>query len=322
MSPNRKNVVAVTPGGPIDQDQVVGYVCWYNIPDEPVSLGRMKKVWAMAGLDPTDLPKGTKAVHVFQRAVRSIESSHRGQDSSTRQTEIKVDEVILTPDECVYQVTQLVRDKQERLIQHPKAMRVNFDRKKETIGFNILGDIPKKDLLPLMQAINDFFDKNSAKLPGHKVRGLVRKYMKNLNGENLRGKSGGVYFIPASGLDTLESLATGLDELYSGKSELHMLPLVDTDAQREMIHKKHIANTMGDLDEVLLKTTNFLKSVQTGRTRRIRSDSVACLWKEHQEILNRAKEYKAILGETSQEVEDKLEVLAEQVSKVETEAGL
>lgn len=312
-----RNVVAVTPGGAITREMIVGYVAWFTMPDEDVSVARLRGVWAANGLSPDGLPKGVKPLHVFQRAVRSIEGIRR----NGRDTEIKVDEVEDTPNECVYQVTKLVRDHTERLIEHPKAMRVVFKKypdipgKDPEIEFNRLGDVPQRELLPYQEAITEFYDRNSTKLPGHKIRSLVRTILtRQLQGENLKGKSGGVYFIPVSGKDTLEGLGEALTDLFKGKAFLHMLPLANDKDQREMVKERHISNSMDEIDELLKKTT---AAVRTPRERSVRSDLIENLWTDHQRIKARGEQYAQFLDDTSAELADKLDILKAQIRKLE-----
>jgi hypothetical protein len=80
----------------------------------------------------------------------------------------------------------------------------------------------------MMESIQDYYDKNASKVTGAKVRGIVRNYLKSepdeqrrnvegLSGENLRGKAGGIYFIPARHVDQLSALAEALPSCTSAR---------------------------------------------------------------------------------------------------------
>jgi hypothetical protein len=115
--------------------------------------------------------------------------------------------VVETPRDCVFQVSTTVRDLDENVIEYPKALRVIFNKETEDIRFNPLGGVKRSEVLEVMDAIEAFYEANASKVTGAKVRGIVRNYLKEepdeqrgvdgLSGENLRGRAGGIYFIPA-----------------------------------------------------------------------------------------------------------------------------
>lgn len=305
-----------------DESQVkpLGYITWFSVPDEAVSLRKLKMTLAAHGLPPTLAPTDTKAIHTFKRAMREQEGRKRV-DGVIHETAVA--QVNETADDCVYQVSQLKRDLDERVIDYEKGMRVVFNKSTEEIGFNVLGGVPRSELLPLMESIQDFYEKNSSKVTGARVRGVVRNYLKNepdeprgvegLSGENLRGKAGGVYFILAEHGLQLEALSGMLEEVYKGRAYLHAIPMADSATEREIIRRHHVANTRNEMKEVMGEVRELLRH---DRERAPRSDVVANKWAQFRQMERRAAKYAKALQDEQDEITDMAAILHKQLDKL------
>jgi hypothetical protein len=301
--PALKDLMAVGETG--GQLKAAGFLTWFSVPDEPVALRSLKKQLTLHGLPPTLAPKDTKAVNTFKRAMAAQDGKHR-ENGHYRENVVKM--VTETPENVVYQVSSTVRNLEEQVIEYPKGMRVIFTKRDEEIHFNVLGGIPRSDLLPIIDAIEAFYEGNMSKITGAKVRTVVRNYLRStpdeergvegLNGENLRGRAGGIYFVPARYRDSLEAMAEMLEELYHGKAYLHMVPLADTASSREIIRRHHTANALEELKEAIKEV-----SALTGadRERSARSDAIANKFAQYHAIQRRVAEYAGILDEDIEE---------------------
>ena len=300
--------------------KALGYLTWFSIPDESVGLRSLKRALGVHGLPLSLAPKDTKAINVFKRAMREQDGKHRDNGVVTETTVAPVNE---TPEDCVYQITQLKRDLNERVIEYPKAMRVIFNKLSEELHFNPLGDVPRTDLLPIMEAIQDYFDKNGAKVTGARVRTVVRGYLRNepdetrgiegLSGENLRGKAGGIYFIPAKNIVQLQALSEALNELYGGRAYLHAVPMADGASERELIRRHHVANTRQEMLEAMGEVKDLLRA---DRGRAPRTDVVANQFARYQALKRRAILYKDLLKDEQEEINDMAAVLSKQLDKL------
>lgn len=300
----------------------LGYLSWFSIPDESVSLRRLKHGLAMYGLSPNLAPTDTKAIHTFKRAMREQE----GRQRNGTITETDVAQIEETPEFCVYQISRLERDFNERVINYPKALRVIFTKAGDaagTIDFEPLGGVPRQEVMPIMQAITDFYDKNAAKVTGARVRAVVRNYIKNspdeqrnqdgLSGENLRGKAGGIYFIPARHRGELEALASMLQEVYKGKAYLHAVPMADSASEREIVKRHHVANSMDEAHEMMTELRGLLS---TDRERAPRSDVIAHKWAQFETLRRRLGSYKEILRDEEDEIAQNMAILRKQLDQL------
>lgn len=311
-----KKVVAVTPGGRITTEMVLGYLAMFTVPDQPISAGKLMRTWANNDLDTTLLPDTRQPVHVFQSACRSVETRKR-QGIGT--AEVKVDELYEDATDCVYQITQLVRDLDNKLIEHPKAMRVTFNKAAEEIEVDALDRKTFKALAPLEDQIRDFFTKNAKLVPGQKVRAAVRGYMSILGGTNVRKKSGGVYFVPKDSRGeakrVLDVLTDVLDDLYGGDADLYTIPLANDKGQRSMVEKHFTMNVEERVEEQIGKVATVLK-----RDSYVRKDLLRNVIEERRALGEQHQQYAALLKDSLSGVQSNLELLDEQVDTLLTKA--
>jgi hypothetical protein len=316
-----KDVIAVGRGSKLS---VLGYLTWFSVPDRPVAIKKLRKEWLMAPLDPKCLPPEPRALYLFKRAMREQEGKVRLPDGTVIETDVK--DVLEDGDFCIYQISRVVRDADNREVDYPKAMRVIYTKKSEEMKFDPLGEVPRKDLLPMMEAISDYFENGAGQVDGRKVRTLVRNFLKDdsdeqggvvgLSGENLRGKGGGVYFVAAKYKDELDALELALAGLYEdGAAYLHKVPLADTTSERELIRRHHLNNTKHEIGEAMADVAKLLRE---DRKHAIRSDVAAHHWRRLRALQRRAAEYKGLLKDENEDIDTATELLQKQLDKLPT----
>lgn len=309
----RSDMLTLMDGSKMARDQILGVITLSTIPDEFVSGAKLNKLWSAEGLDPKLIPESRKAVDTFRQSCRKVET--RRANSAGHTTEVKVDEVTNDGPTCVYQVTRMVRDKTNQVIDHPKAMKLVFDKAKAESG-----DPDPIEVIPLDKAtfgelkgladvIIEWYGKNLAMVPGQKIRNAVRDYMHILGAENLRRRSGGVYFVPTSGVDTLESLQRVLEALYGGDADLHIIPQPNSKAVAAMLEKHHAMNVKGECDELIARISERLK----GSKNKVRKDLLTNIMQERRELGARRKQMSEILGREIKELNGHFETLDEKI---------
>lgn len=316
----------------------LGYLTWFSVPDEQVSLRALKVKWGMAGLEPDVLPKDTKEINAFKRAMRLQEGRVKHENGQTTITETTVALVEETQRDCVYQISRLVRNLDERVIEYPKAARVTFSKVAETaedqLNFRTLGGVPRAEMIPVFDEIEAEYQNSSSKVTGAKVRTLVRNYLRTtpferattnskgervtkrligLGGENLRGKAGGIYFVPAKYRDQLEALSGLLDELYKSRAYLHFVPMADGAGEREIIRRHHVANAKQEYRDAIAEAKSILSS-DSGRAPR--GDLVANQFARLERLKRQAEDYKAVLLDESDELSDMQRILSKQLDRL------
>lgn len=256
----RRNVVATTPSGNITTEMILGYIALVSIPNTPISGTKLRRLWSAEGLDEDLVPKTRRPADVFMAACRSVESRRTEED---RTHEIKVDRVLESSEECVYQVTQLVRDKDQRLIEHPKAMRIVFTAKDGTIKHEALDDKKLyKELRRLGDVIRAEFDANGTKVPGNNVRKAIRETLLAEHATRIQNK--GVFFVPKVSRNTLDSIQNVLHGLYreggSGGAEMAVIPLASDQNEKGMVKRHFEGGVTDEIDALLAECSQRLKS--------------------------------------------------------------
>jgi hypothetical protein len=320
----KKNLVAVTPGGEITEDMLAGAYMWYSIPDAMMSIGTVRRAVKEVGLDLSRFPTGRRPEHVAQEACRKVEGVHQ---NGTRE-EIRAEQVVRDADAMIYQITKHVQDKDNRVIEHPKALRVIFDIKKGTLEYQPLGGADKGEVQDLIDKINDHFEKNSTKMPGHKLRTILRHYIEAVGGENVRGQSGGVYFLakklgtPALEIDGLEfsaKIVALLTALYK-TPDTHVVKCVNDEGERAYLKRKFIENCSEDLEDYREKLLELVRT-KGDRKRGFREDMRANLIEQRKAIDARRARFADILQDELGELDRNMKLADSALKKFLTEAG-
>lgn len=303
-----KNMIAVSKDG----DHVMGFYAMFTVPDRFVSASKLNRAWASEGLPMGLVPTNRKAVDTFKNACRSVETRRHG---AGRTVEVKVDQVTETYDDCVYQVTHMVRDKTQRQIDHPKALKVTFDKHAQTIAYEMLSSKYASQLHEIQEAITANYDANTSKVPGSKVRAAIRGLMDHLHATNVRRKSGGVYFVPVQGRDDLDGLTRVLDFLYSDDAEVHLIPCANDEYQKDMVQRHFELNVSTEIDEAISKIADKLQS-----SRKVRSDALGNFFVKRKELGELRAKYTDMIGSELETVNEKLSLMDEQLNALMEQA--
>lgn len=301
---------------------VLGHIVWFSVPDEDVSLRRARRLWQLAGLDPKPLPKETSDINAFKRAVRQAEGRVTTDEGHVIETDVRD---IPTNDATItYQVSRVVKDRENKVVDYPKALLVWFNKQTNVIDFSPLGEVPRREVLSLMESIQARFEENGKSITGAKVRGLVRSFIKDdddeqagmvgLAGENMRGKAGGVYFVLAKFSDQLEGLADFLTELYpNGRAYLYTVPMADGASEREMIRRQHAANSIAEIESAIGEARELLRE---DRKREVRDNVRSHHFRKLERLRRHAGQYADALQEEQDDLNAHLDVLNRQLRQL------
>lgn len=319
-----KNAVAVTPGGSVTPDMIAGYVTMFTIPDQPLPSLRVLRTFAKHDLDTNLLPPARREGDVFASACRSVETTGGKTTSAAHKLVVTVDAVMDDPSAIVYQIGRRVVDRSARVVEHEKAMRVTYDKTADAANpgdgmlFEPLDPAHYAALAPLEDEIRAHFAKHTSTVPGYKVRGVLRTYMGVMGATNLRGKAGGVYFVPARHKETIDGLTEALADLYGEDADLYTIPLVNDEGAREMVRKHFTVNAVGQVEELMAKLAEALTGT---RQRAIRKDFITGVVERRREIATLRNEYSALLKTELHDLGSKIEDLDEQIEALALEAA-
>lgn len=301
---SKKNHVAVTPGGPVTEEMLAGAYLWYSIPDPVVSIARVRRAMRAAGLDDSRLPKDRRPEHVVQEACRRVE----GTFTNGARTVIRAEQVLHAGGELVYQITKHVQDTAKRVVDHPRALRVTYVKSTGELKFEPIDRTPRREVRDLEEKIQEHFENNSTKIPGHRLRTILRHYIEAIGAENMRGNSGAVYFMPkrnplpegklrdfhgaeVDGMAFLDSVEQMLVGVY-GYPEFHRVPCINDEGQRGYLQRKFAENCDADLEAY---RDELIELVKEKRSRGFRRDLVNNLIERRKQIDARREKFETML---------------------------
>jgi hypothetical protein len=328
------NLVAITPAGVLTDEYIAGFFFWYSIQEGSTPLPRVRKAFRDNGLDEARLPTERRPEHVFQEACRKVE----GVVSNGHRVETRVEQVMRDTYTLIYQITRHVQDKANRVIEHPKALRVIFRFDDNTLTFEPLDGSSDDDVQPLVDQITEHYEKASTQVPGSKLRTVVRHYVEAAGAENMRGTSGGVYFlaktnaIPAwsklagyhgdavNGGEFIQRIRMMLEDIYGTAPNFHSIPCIDDEGQREFLRRKFIENCTEDLKTFRDECVELVRD-KDKRERGYRSDKVTSMVNRRKELDMRRAKFAEILGETLEELEQDMKLTDKALGTFVSEAG-
>lgn len=297
---------------------ILGNLVTYTLKDDPIPGPKLVRAAGQHGLDVDLLPEKRTGADVFRSACRSVESRR----SNGVEVEIKVDEVLHNSAEVVYQVTRMVRDRAQKVIEHPKAMTIAYDKVADQIDVRELEDYDA--LSGLEDDIRKHYKANTKTVPSSKVRNFIRDVIHTLGGQNLRRKSGGLYFVPGEHRDakgkpqptapTLDGLIGFVDELYGEDGDFYKIPLVGDEGAREMVRKHFMLNIR---EEARVTMERAVQRVRTGKGRGVRADFVANLWNERRRIAGAIDEFDALVNVERSSVSEDLRALDDALQELQ-----
>jgi hypothetical protein len=322
-----KNLIAVTPGGDITDEMIAGEYLWYSIPEAMLSLVTVRRHVKAVGLDVERFPKERRLEHVAQEACRKVEGVYQ----NGKRTEIRAEMVLRNNVEMVYQITKHVQNKEGRVIDHPKALRVVFDYKRNDLAFEPLvrTKADKEEVEEIASRIREHFDGNASKMPGHKLRTILRHYIEEVGGENVRGRSGGVYFMPKAnpqkdgtiidGRAFAEQIEELLTLLYK-TPDMNRVVCINDEGQRAYLKRKFIENYSEDLEEYRENLLDLVSSTKDGsRKRGFRRDKVNNLIAQREAIDERRAKFANILQDELKELDRNMKLADAALKKFLTE---
>jgi hypothetical protein len=307
------NLVAVTPGGDITADMLAGYYLLYSIGEGGVPIAKTRKAFKDHGLDVSRLPEARRPEHVAMAAVKSVERVHQNGHREV----IRTEQVGRSEAFVIFQVTRHVFDLENRVIEHPKALRVLFSMEDLTLTFEPLEGADMIDVQAIAKEIQDYYDSHGTQIPGRGLRRIIQHYVEAAGGEFIRD---GGYFLPRvtrltqnsklrdhhgeeiDAASFIANLQSALREIYERESEMHSIPCVNDDGQRAFLKRKFIENCSEDLKAYRDRCVELVNG-KDERKKAFRTDVRTGLIARRKDLNARRQQFAEILGETLEELD-------------------
>jgi hypothetical protein len=291
----------------IPSELCAGVLVTTSVPDRAIDGERLRALLLANGLDDSLVPEPKKIseVHAFQNACRSVET-RRGSKAKGRTTTVAVGEVVTNATESVYQITAEVRDEAQLVIEHPKAMRIRYQRAQSAVF--VVDDLEPayaEALRPLADMIQLRFDAMRGRLTGAKVREILRAQFRGMHAPRWANAT---YFVDPRHVDKLEAMAKVITDLYAGDAKYNPSPVFNTESVRANV-KVAIGETVKDDATKLM--TDFAKKLAPGGE--VKQSDFDRAQNARSELVAQAEAMMGNYGEDIATVREALALLDEQV---------
>ena len=220
----------------LPDEMVLGYIAWYTITHPKVAHEELVEWIDELGLSPSIVSKtGPRTGDAFKRACRYSERKGVPIPGSENTVNIMFRSVATTTTEVERHMVAEVVDPNGRRLHYHTAATMVLNRKT-----NVLNTTTNRVAGPLQEILDESLTAFKANLEDalkyvdpQALRRLIRQQLRLMLAISVRPK-GSVYYFPGAYREQGEALEELCERIGSG-SGFHMLPLVNTRKQRDMI---------------------------------------------------------------------------------------
>jgi hypothetical protein len=241
-----------------------------KVPDASVDLERFRSLMQENGLSHELVPNAPSDIRTFQRVCGGLQTKRGGKDQ--RGTYVDSVRIVSDSHECVYMITQGVKDPGNRDLEHHNAMRVVFDKDmaaagSDPIAIEVVNGAKFDELNELIERLRLEYKLLRGKLPGSKVRGIYREEFRRMNATRW-SRTGSVWFVPAEHGDRLERMERVLRALYADDCEFDTLEVIADEAK---LRDKAGQHAKGEATQLLEEMSGLLAAdkVRAGSKQRV-----------------------------------------------------
>lgn len=321
-----RGVVAVA-ANESDSLDFLGFGVTFTLPDEERPVTDFLRAWEVNGLDVGDLPEAREPVNVFQSACASV----RHRTRAGRRIEITANEIRNDARGCSYQIDRKVWRPDDDAIEYERGMRAVFDKRTQDITFDSL-DVFDADMALLQNSILRHWQANQRTIRGPKVRNAVRDQLIRMGGQNLRRKSGGLYFVPAQfagvdnepllgvydddglPIDGANGLMGVLRDMYGERGDFYTWGYANNAGVRQMVRKHFVINAAEKAEELAVKA---IERVRQGKGRGVRPEMVTNLLNERRRLASAVGEFRDIVALEQGDLEANMATLDDAIAKLQ-----
>lgn len=306
-------------------DKWLGMLCWYFVPgDANISLADWVSAVNNTAIS-TLVPTAPRAVDTFKRAVNKIQERRRIKDYVNGEEftyKFLARNAGQDPDFAYRKLVVEELDNNMHRLAYLEVATLTYIRANQTIDTQVDEEAILKfpeQVQRLIQekvaSVHEIYNREQTSLGPIKVRELIRGHLENTLRGSLARPGGGVYFVSTEHLEQLDALDSVVNS-FAGPS-FHMLPLVDTDRQREMIKDAFESQSLARVDELMARQKDLL----IGKSGAITINKAKAFHSEFLELTNRLTDYSSLLDDTLEATGNRLKLLQKQTVEVFKQAS-
>ena len=283
----------------IPQDMLLGNLLFTNLIDMKIPVSDLTGIFKSNNI-PESYVRVISHADAFRRASSSIKNRTlyiAGSNGSSDKVHVEIDEIKCDSDSIKRIIGVKKVDEVNEDIQYAPVGEIIFNRTGNTCTATPLcapGDADYQTLRDLCDEVENKYADWSVYHNKDTVRNIINRIIADTHPVNLM-PTGLCKFIPQPSTDLLYHLKDALNEMsvygVSGKNILEIIPVIDTEEQRELVEK----NFTAEITNELFGFTQELKDVLTKR--QTLSTRTASSYVDKFNLLKqKAKEYESLLG--------------------------
>lgn len=323
----KKNLVAANNAG----DSALGHLIWFSIGEMEITRKDIEALANNSNLPNYFLPPPIRTVDAFRRATTEVGGIIREKENVNET--ILVREVSSDKEGVVRHLIKETADKKNKRLNYDHCGTFKYDRERETM----YGSAYIDEVEPMVERAKTLFEKYMNYYTAYHIRRMVKTVLAECSSIPLRA-AGAVYFVPRKYEEKIRSLRDFMKSLPGNATEIHLMPVVDMEEQREMLEQKLRSHVTAEITKIgaalggnaeILSVKHSLKSLASQFAETLKSNPevsrtiVNNAVEQLQLLKGQVREYEALLETNLSEVRNTLEVLRSQVrtmlNRVESE---
>lgn len=253
------SLTAVKTNKEIDMDSLLGYLEFHYIPDIKIHKNTLLNLFQNNNLSEDFLPDQIRPVDAFRRATATGQGHIQVTSSVSSEARLLVREVRSDSKGISRHLVRELIDSKNEVLEYITVGKMEYNRTFETMSTNM--DLNYSGEYNYGQILNDIEQLYTEWTLYHTkdtVRTIIERVIKSMDPVSMMGR-GKARFVPKTAFSELECLQGLIDDLgpYSVSATagdipyLHIIPLVDTVEQRDLITTQLGHETIKEVDSLM-----------------------------------------------------------------------
>jgi len=294
-----KSVDNMTAVKNIDEKDILGHLMWYSVGKQLIDAKELQDKLIQSGLEESWMPNKIRSVDAFRRATKEVETRKLTDKANVYENYI-IREVFAEHDTVQRNiVVETVDQNGKRLDYNSEAAVITLDKVNDHITFTTTSE----QTVEMCKEIENRYTIYKNYYSAQQVRVMVNKILQSLAPVPVR-PNGGIYFIPNSHTGQLKRLVAFTGSLEN--SEGFKIPVVDTFDNKQMVTHK-----LNDHLDDIIRQCQSSENLRKSQVKDIINDAKAAV--------EDYKNYKGIVSEQSDVLENKIDLIRLEVRRLITE---
>lgn len=311
----------------LPEEHFIGDILTFQFRQPKITRDDLSQWFTDLGLDESYIPPPIKSIDAYRRATG--ENAKRRYSLGGQYAELMVRNVSSDSDRTIRRIIRETRDPKGKRLDYAEVGEAVFypasrTAKRKGLGGdsvkftmierNLRTERDKNEVSAFITQMDTDYKFFSLHYYTQAVRDMVRNYVKSLNAISIR-ESGALYFVHKSRRPTLIALTELVNDRIGDGCRLHMMPLVDTGHQREMLTEAFEDEVEQSCDKLLEKVASINAKY---KGKKVPPSKYAELQEACQDTLSRSDEYTRVLGLAQDRAGQALEAAMDSIADLAT----